>query len=211
MPPRIVLEGQKFNKLTVLSFSHMTKKSQSYWNCICDCGKEKIIRGGCIVSGHTKSCGCFKLERSTKHGLRSLSIYQIWKSMKQRCYNPKDANYKHYGGRGIKVSKRWFVVENFYKDMGDRPKNKSLDRINNNGNYTYKNCRWATHIEQHNNTRSNRRITVKGKTHTIAEWGRFSKINNFTIYARLRMGWSPEKAISIKVQKYTIHRERCSK
>ncbi len=204
MPPRIGLEGQKFNKLTVLSFSHMTKKSQSYWNCICDCGKEKIIRGGGLKNGNVKSCGCISKEipNNTKHNMTGTLIYCSWRNMIRRCYDFKEIGYYNYGGRGIKVCKRWLTsFINFYSDMGEKPKNKSLDRINNNGNYTPKNCKWSTKKEQQNNRRNNISLTIDKITHTVAEWGRISKINRHVIYKRLRRGWSPKRSVFTNLTK----------
>jgi hypothetical protein len=83
--------------------------------------------------------------------------FEFWQqhnfTMLDRCRNENNKNYKNYGGRGISVCERWYSFENFYADMGDRPENLSIDRINNDGNYEPGNCRWATHKEQMNNTR----------------------------------------------------------
>lgn len=77
--------------------------------------------------------------------------------MIQRCTNPKRAEWKYYGGRGVAVCERWKSFENFLADMGARPGRKSLDRIDNDGNYESGNCRWATRKEQRANRRDSRR------------------------------------------------------
>lgn len=79
--------------------------------------------------------------------------YRAWAKMKSRCDNPKDSRYSDYGGRGITYESRWVSFNNFFVDMGDCPEGKSLDRIDNEGNYTLENCRWATREQQQRNTR----------------------------------------------------------
>ena len=99
------------------------------------------------------------------------SEYRSWSSMLARCTNPKNDHYHNYGGRGIKVCKRWKKFVNFYADMGPKPTPKhSLDRIDVNGNYEPTNCRWATTKEQRSNTRNTPWVTVNGVKKTIAEW-----------------------------------------
>lgn len=132
---------------------------QLYWNCVCDCGKETIVAGMNLRNDHTKSCGCFHLDAVRTHGLARTKTYISWISMKTRCSNKND-KYKYgiYGGRGITICDRWLnSFENFLEDMGKRPKNHTLDRIDSTGNYEPDNCRWATPLQQARNRRLNKR------------------------------------------------------
>lgn len=119
--------------------------------------------------------------------------------MRRRCNNPRDADYESYGGRGISVCERWkndFWA--FVEDMGERPGGCSLDRVNNDGNYSPENCRWATPLEQSNNTRSAILVTYEGKTQSISAWAREKGLSIQTLAGRLRKGWSIEKAFTFK-------------
>lgn len=131
------------------------------------------------------------------------SIYKAWVSMKARCYNKKDKDYKNYGGRGIIVSKRWINnFPKFYSDMGDKPSLKhSLDRINVNGNYTKNNCRWATAIEQNNNRNNNHNINFNGQNMTLSDWCRKIDVPVNTMINRFIRGWSIERALTTKSDK----------
>lgn len=166
------LVGQKFNLLTVVSFSHRCINNKPFWKCICDCGDITIVRANNLVSGGTKSCGCLSKLHSlkTKHGLtvnnKKNNEIKSWAAMKQRCYNKKSPSYKHYGGRGITVCNRWLnSVENFILDMGIRPSIKhTLDRFPDvNGNYEPLNCRWATLKQQGETKRTNVLYYYNGK------------------------------------------------
>ena len=142
-------------------------------------------------------CFLFKIMKkgNFKHGMVGTKTYKSWENMKQRCLNKNDdEHYKDYGGRGIKVCKRWMIFENFYGDMGERPKNKTLDRIDNNGNYCKENCKWSTQKEQNNNTRRNRLIIYRRKTQTMKQWAEELGINYTTLFWRLKNGWSVERA-----------------
>ncbi len=125
--------------------------------------------------------------------------YHSWINMRQRCSNPKNPDYPRYGGRGIKVSQRWLTsFENFVEDMGVAPKGYSIDRINNNGDYEPGNCRWATQKEQQNNRSSNKNITYKGETLGICEWAERLGGGVSLVTYRLKNGWDPIQAITIK-------------
>lgn len=132
--------------------------------------------------------------------------YTIWRGMKKRCLNPKDNQYKNYGGRGISVSVDWMSFESFVRDMGYVPKGKSIDRIDNNGNYCKENCRWATRKEQGRNTRTNRILEFDGKSMCIADWGDALGLKHNLIAKRLSHGWSVERALSKET--FTFHRSR---
>lgn len=155
------LTGKRFHRLLVIERAP-NRSGRVAWSCICDCGNTKDIVSINLVHEKTKSCGCLRDERTvksnTKHGNASRnkklpSSYNVWRNMHQRCNNPNNHSHKWYGGRGINVCHRWSTFQNFYSDMGDRPKNRSLDRIDNNGNYEPSNCRWATYHEQRVNSR----------------------------------------------------------
>jgi hypothetical protein len=159
MQPVLRLEGQRFGRLLVISQAK-TRRSVSgkvitFWLCRCDCGTEKEIAMRPLRQERTLSCGCLWREmrylNRTTHGLSHMPEYAIWKQMIHRCTNPKNINYANYGGRGIKVCERWITFLNFLADVSPRPAGKSLDRINNDGDYEPGNVRWATPVEQRRN------------------------------------------------------------
>lgn len=128
--------------------------------------------------------------------------WDAWYEMKRRCYSPHVRPYRNYGGRGIKVCDRWLGpdgFENFMEDMGSRPSSShSLDRKDNNGNYTPENCRWATPVEQQNNLRTNTVIEFAGKRMTAAQWERELGLRTGIITKRLsQQGWSVERALTV--------------
>ncbi len=205
------LTGRKFGKLTVLRKAEPElighNRNQTYWVCQCDCGNSDsiLVTTGHLTTGHTKSCGClkklFSKEHFTTHGMTGTRIYTTWIHMKQRCTNPKDKEYHRYGGRGIMVCDDWlrpdgfesfykWAMENGYQD------HLTIDRIDNNGNYTPENCRWATKKQQMNNVDYNVRLTYNNVTHTIAEWAEILGLKQDTIQARIKYyGYSIEDAL----------------
>ena len=152
------LIGCRFNKWVVISLTIV--KGKTMWTCKCDCGTVGIVSASKLKSGRSKSCRYCVDYKSIKtiHGHTSRikgssRTYISWDCMIQRCNNPNNIAYNDYGGRGITVCKEWLDFKNFLKDMGERPIGKTLDRINNSGNYSIDNCRWATKSEQELNKR----------------------------------------------------------
>ena len=166
----------KENRLTPIRFDHRNKNKQAHWLYQCSCGNQKIILQDNVKRNHTTSCGCRLKEwakemyrRNVTHGMSYTSEYHIWQSMKRRCYDPKNAQYKYYGGRGIKYCDRREKFENFLLDRGARPEGKSLDRIDNNGGYSPENCRWADDFQQNSNRRGVRLLQINGEIMSIPE------------------------------------------
>ncbi len=137
------------------------------------------------------------LEKAKEAAPSSRPEYCIWHGMRSRCLKPSTKCYPRYGGRGITICSRWAESFNaFVADMGPRPSVlHSLERINNNGPYSPENCRWATILEQQNNTRYNRRITFHGKTQTLAQWGRELGVSSSALRGRLD-NWPIERALT---------------
>ena len=160
------LSGKSYHRL--MAFERVANEGgHTMWRSLCDCGNFVIVRAQHLRNGNTKSCGCWDADvlaaRSTIHGQSYAPVYESWKGMIQRCTNPANREWHNYGGRGIQVCSEWLTFANFYRDMGDRPKNKTLDRKDVDGNYELLNCRWATSKEQAANTRK-KKLTANMKS-----------------------------------------------
>lgn len=170
--------GQRFERWTVIRGMTLPN-GRAGCVCVCECGTRRVVPRAALRAGASQSCGCRGREilknrvfihGHTGHGRRS-RLYRIWANMKARCLRPNNKDYPHYGGRGIRICKRWLKFENFLADMGEPPTEKhSLDRINNDGNYTKKNCRWATMKEQRQNTRLTVFVEHEGRRQTVSQW-----------------------------------------
>lgn len=134
------------------------------------------------------------------HGLSRTSEYSAWRGIRRRCLNPKYKHFHYYGGRGIKVCRRWLKFENFIADVGRKPsKHHSIDRYpDNNGDYKPGNVRWATRRQQMANRRITRTVVYKGKTVSLIELCRRMKVDHGMIRSRLKYGWTIERAIRTK-------------
>lgn len=217
MAKLVDLTGKRIGRLTVISRAFNDSNGKPAWNCVCDCGTECVKSSSALIGGFTKSCGCWRKEYSaaqhTKHngckrGQRD-RLYSVWNMMKQRCGNPNNDAYEHYGGRGISVCDEWkndyetfrsWAIENGYDPHSDRHHSCTIDRIDVNGNYEPNNCRWVSAEIQANNSRRNHTIDAFGRTQTLAEWGKETGVKPSTIAFRLRSGWDTETALTLMPQ-----------
>ena len=217
------LSNQKFGRLLVIKYYGKSKDGHSIWECKCDCGNIINANARSLKTQNTKSCGCLHNEilknrkgvkcNFYKHGKTNTRLFCIFNSMKQRCLNISNKNYKFYGGKGIKICDEWLNKEkgfiNFYNwAMNNGYKeNLTIDRIDNNGDYEPNNCRWTTMKKQANNITNNHLITYKGKTHTISEWSKIINIKPDTLVKRLNVyKWSIEKSLTKNKEK--IYKKR---
>jgi hypothetical protein len=159
--------GDRFGRLTVVA---LTTQGKTHAVCRCECGSEKNVQLHNLRSGGTRSCGCLRRDwnarHKTTHGGSKTAEYKVWQGMHKRCSNPRCKSFADYGGRGIQVCDHWNEFPAFIADMGPRPSAKhSLDRIDVNGDYGPRNCRWATPVEQVRN----RRRRSRGQFVTVNE------------------------------------------
>lgn len=171
--------GRKFGRLTVIARAGSRKEkgySCKLWECVCECGKHKIVNTKSLTNGHTQSCGCLADESRKKPKIdiatreEHIRLRKVWNSIKQRCYNPNSQEYRNYGGRGIKMCDEWrnsskafieWALNNGYSIGLD------VDRIDNNGNYEPSNCQFLTRSE--NVLKEKRKLTIGGITLRYAE------------------------------------------
>lgn len=200
------LSGKIFGRLTVLDRAPNTTSSGGHsivrYHCICACGNKVVVKYMNLVGGLTKSCGCLQREltseRSTTHGKSKTDIYKVWVSMKKRCYNKQNKDYKYYGEKGVGVCDDWRDdFEKFYDWSSNNGYKKGLtiDRIEVNGDYSPNNCRWVDWIVQQNNTTRNIYYFIDNEYKTIAEISRKYNINDETLRSRVKNGMSMKEAL----------------
>lgn len=196
-------EGTRFGKWVVRGPAptrrHVGNHARVFVEC--DCGTARSLPVTVLTKGRSVACGCAGRQKSklsnTKHGGSDSNLYKIWRSMRDRCENPKSKDYCRYGARGIQVCRRWQDFSAFRADVGDRPsKTHGLDRIDNDGHYEPNNVRWATAYEQSLNKRTNRRVECFGRNLTLTEWAKVIGISVQALCYRLEAGWPVEKAMS---------------
>lgn len=188
--------GQKFNRVTVIAEAGVDSSRRKKYLCQCDCGNTLTLLGTTLRKGGGQGCEhCIKAANATKHGANAGGkrdrLYNIWLAMKDRCNNPNNTKYQHYGGRGIIVCKEWqdnyepfrdWALTHGYEDT------LTIDRRNNNGNYTPDNCWWATRSDQMNNSRSCRYITIADVTMSLTKWCRHYGISVHSVRQRIDKG-----------------------
>lgn len=201
MASMIDLSGRTFSRWFVV---HRTgnRRGSVVWLCRCMCGTEKEVPSRALMSGESTSCGCFqrdsaalKCKARATHGMSNAREYAIWSGILSRCRNPNSKDFQNYGGRGIYVSERWLVFENFFHDMGPSAAGMSIERLDNDGPYCKENCKWATRQEQNRNSRHNRNLVCDGESKPLGVWAELMGISRSCLDARLKSGWSVEKAI----------------
>lgn len=196
------LTGMRFTDLLVQG-PKRNEHGKLLWECLCKCGKLKLILASRLHEGTAKSCGCRKAaggwQKTNRliHGRCYSAEYSVWRGMKRRCQNPDSQQYEIYGARGITVCEKWQEFEGFFEDMGERPSSThTLERKDNSLGYTAENCRWATRKDQQNNRRCNYIVEAFGQVAPLADFFKTSKGKEYKNASyRIQAGWEPERAI----------------
>lgn len=196
--PRKDLTGQRFGRLTVIRY-HDKLNGHLRWECVCDCGKEKIVSGPSLKGG-ARSCGCLLTEHNKNlivHGSEPKRLYRIWGGLRNRCSNPTNPDYRRYGSRGITVCEEWddFTVFRDWALSHGYADDLSIDRIDVNGNYSPENCRWVSAKVQANNRRNNHKVSYKGETKNVSEWAEQYGIDISIFHAAIRRGKTVEEIV----------------
>lgn len=216
----IDLVGQRFERLTVVEYIGREHHS-SKWRCLCDCGVEVLAQRSALVTGTTKSCGCFRADRMSrltyKHGeaggekrRKRRPEYKAWDSIKQRCFNPNAKEWKWYGGRGISLAPEWAAdFSAFLAYIGPRPSPKhSVDRIDGAKNYEPGNVRWADWVEQANNRSNNRMVEFNGQLMTMKQAALAAGMPYKSVKGRVQKGWDVLSALTVPLNMNKVNAQR---
>jgi len=206
----IDLSDNIFGRLTVKSRVIDDRKSV-YWKCLCECGHTVEVRSDQLNRGVTKSCGCLQKERLInsvqKHGDSETSLYKRYFKLIQRCENSNDPMYKDYGGRGIRNEFKCFESFKKWAYKSGYKEYLTIDRENNDGNYSPENCRWITNKEQQSNKRNNVILKVNGKAQTLSAWAEETGISYQTLMNRIKRGWDDVDVINTPLmERGTVYR-----
>lgn len=192
------LSGQRFGLLVVKARGINSLGGKARWLCQCDCGGVACSTGYDLKAGKSTNCGCVRkakaIEKLATHRKTHTLAYRRWTDMKSRIKrSPYYAN--------VKCCERWLSFDNFYSDMGECPEGFSLERIDNTGNYEPANCKWIPRREQGRNTRRTIAFEWNGRKYTVADWCRVLGLKQFTVYSRIRKGWSIPQALGLVPRK----------
>jgi len=210
-------KGQKFGKLTVIKEVEQNVTPcgtiQRKFLCKCECGNE-VVRTMAALRDPYADCGCKKRyikgkERTYKGRVIKSFLFTTFEGIKKRCYDEKFKQYKDYGGHGIRICDEWmndfFTFYDWAIENG-ASEELTIDRIDNNGDYCPKNCRWVDRFTQANNKSNNRVIEYKGESHTIAEWSRIVGLTQSCISWRLdAMKTSVGQALGYEAINFKLH------
>lgn len=208
---RFDLVGKRFGKLLVLSKGE-NKGKNTTWKCVCDCGTIRDYLTYNLTSGKSSSCGCKRIETLSKifttHGGAGTRLYSIFKGIIQRCHNKKSPAYVYYGNKGVDICKEWENNFSTFKEWAEKngyTDEKSIDRIDPNGNYEPNNCRWVSMQKQQNNKLNSAFITINEEKLTIAEWAEINKTNKQTLYSKFyrlfeQLGLDKKEIIEITIK-----------
>jgi hypothetical protein len=191
-----IQSGDRYGRLVAVEKLGAQSSRHAVWLFRCDCGTTKAIRASKVRHAQTRSCGCMRRER-IRHGHArngdASTEYSSWTSMLQRCLNPNNAAYPHYGGRGITVCERWRSFENFLADMGPKPSSAhSLERKKNDKGYEPGNVIWATRFEQNRNKRTTRLVVYQGREMCLEDAAASAGLTESGLRYRLYRGLSLE-------------------
>ena len=191
------LRYQKFGRLTPICTYRVN--GLRHWECLCDCGGFAFPTSTSLAAGRSQSCGCLRRERTSAvkfiHGASRTLTHQSWMAMITRC---SDTQSKRYGGRGIVVAEEWKDFAAFLADMGERPGAEfSIERRDNDGDYTRENCYWATRAVQVRNRHNNVYLTFDGRSMTVTDWAAEIGLTRTGLHNRLfKRKWSVERALT---------------
>jgi hypothetical protein len=192
------ITGHSFGRLTAIRPDHKVSGAV-HWECSCCCGRTKIASVYNLLEGKTQSCGCLQKERASKarlkHGMSKHPAYQCWQRIRNRCENPESADFPDYGGRGIHVCDEWDSFDRFWTDMGPTwAKGLTLDRKDNDSNYSQGNCHWVSQLRQVRNRRNTRFVHSPWGYISAPDAAEKCGVPYKTFIQRVAAGW-PESAL----------------
>lgn len=195
---RLVAVGDVFGRYVVLGIFREQGSRHTYARVQCSCGSPpRYSRLDGLRNGKAQSCGCLHREVVTKHGAWNTPLFKVWKTMVDRCTNPKNHKYERYGQRGISVCKEWLDYHTFAKDMShDYKDGLTIDRIDNDGNYEPGNCRWSTTKQQNRNYSRNLILEHDGKRMCVVDWAAEIGVPASALYYRVQAGWSVKRILT---------------